>query len=262
MKQSLILSLFHFFILSFLFSSCDDIAEADRLTYVALPEVKRAVLIEDFTGQRCVNCPAATEQIKALQEQYGEDKVIAVAIHGGGFGVASTNTRMTGLATPDATEYYTHWNISAQPSGMVCRQGVLDYNDWTEAVAKALSQTSPIELTLSQSNGTIEVKAIASTRYEGKLQLWIVEDGITAPQANAQGKLEMDYVHHHIYRGSVNGLWGTAVSLGESVFTQSFPIDWTTIDTVTAADYATRQLSCIAFFYNDNGVQQVSKISL
>lgn len=37
-------------------SSCG-VDEKDR--YVELPpvEVKRAVLVEDFTGQRCTNCP-------------------------------------------------------------------------------------------------------------------------------------------------------------------------------------------------------------
>ena len=50
--------------------ACDNIAEEDRLIYEPLPEVNRSVLIEDFTGQRCVNCPTAADEIQKLQKEY------------------------------------------------------------------------------------------------------------------------------------------------------------------------------------------------
>ena len=55
-----------------LLASCDNISEDERFIYVKPADVKRRVLIEDFTGQRCVNCPAAHEEIDRLQEQYGD----------------------------------------------------------------------------------------------------------------------------------------------------------------------------------------------
>ena len=65
--------------------SCDEVSRDDRLTFVEPPEAGRAVLIEDYTGQYCVNCPRATEEIERLVEQYGDSVVIAVAIHSGPF---------------------------------------------------------------------------------------------------------------------------------------------------------------------------------
>ena len=62
----------------FMLTGCDEVSESDRLIYVKPAEVSRAVLIEDFTGQRCINCPNAADEISRLQEEYGEDKVIAV----------------------------------------------------------------------------------------------------------------------------------------------------------------------------------------
>ena len=53
-------------------ASCDEVDPQDRLIYVEPPEVSRAVLIEDFTGQYCVNCPRATEEIERLIEEYGD----------------------------------------------------------------------------------------------------------------------------------------------------------------------------------------------
>ena len=40
----------------------------------------KKVLIEDFTGHQCQFCPAAAEELSALQGFYG-DKVIGIAIH-------------------------------------------------------------------------------------------------------------------------------------------------------------------------------------
>ena len=42
-------------------ASCSNIDEGDRLIYVKPAEVGRAVLIEDLTGQRCINCPTGTD---------------------------------------------------------------------------------------------------------------------------------------------------------------------------------------------------------
>ena len=64
---------------------CDEVDENDRLIYVKPQAVGRNVLIEDFTGQRCVNCPNASEEIARLQREYGADTVIAVGIHSGPF---------------------------------------------------------------------------------------------------------------------------------------------------------------------------------
>ena len=40
-------------------TSCDNVPEADRFIKLPPIEADRAVLIEDFTGQYCLNCPIA-----------------------------------------------------------------------------------------------------------------------------------------------------------------------------------------------------------
>ena len=73
----------------YVLSSCDTVNEENRLIYVKPASVARNVLIEDFTGQRCVNCPNATDEIEHLQQFYGADTVIAVGIHSGPFAKTS-----------------------------------------------------------------------------------------------------------------------------------------------------------------------------
>ena len=72
-------------------ASCSNIDEGDRLIYVKPAEVGRAILIEDFTGQRCVNCPTGTEIINGIVDTYGEDNVIAVGVHSGPLGFAGNS---------------------------------------------------------------------------------------------------------------------------------------------------------------------------
>lgn len=59
-------------------TGCDSVASDDRLIEVPAATIQRNVLIEDFTGQRCIFCPAATEAITQLQARYGDDKLIEI----------------------------------------------------------------------------------------------------------------------------------------------------------------------------------------
>ena len=46
-----------------LLTGCDSVGSDERLIEVPAATVQRNVLIEDFTGQRCIFCPAASEAI-------------------------------------------------------------------------------------------------------------------------------------------------------------------------------------------------------
>lgn len=72
-----------------LLTGCDSVGSDERLIEVPAATVQRNVLIEDFTGQRCIFCPAASETIAEQQKLYGADKLIAVAFHAGPLAVKS-----------------------------------------------------------------------------------------------------------------------------------------------------------------------------
>ena len=115
-------------------ASCSNIDEGDRLIYVKPAEVGRAILIEDFTGQKCINCPTGTEIINSIVETYGEENVIAVGIHSGPLGFAG-NSKTVGLMTDTGNEYYTRWdkeNKMGQPWVIFNRKTSPDshYNNW------------------------------------------------------------------------------------------------------------------------------------
>ena len=113
-------------------SACSHISEDERYIYVPMPQAGKCILIEDFTGQDCVNCPTATAIVEQLQATYTADTIIAVAIHSGPLGVMPSERHPDGLATALGNTYYNYWKCQYQPTGLIDRSdGLLDKELWT-----------------------------------------------------------------------------------------------------------------------------------
>lgn len=245
-------------------ASCSNIDEGDRLIYVKPAEVGRAILIEDFTGQRCVNCPTGTEIINGIVDTYGEDNVIAVGIHSGPLGFAG-NSKTPGLMTDTGNEYYTRWdkeNKMGQPWVIFNRKTSPDshYNNWAAMVGTIISEKANLSVKIANAYDaakrtlTTTVGAFGTNgTVNGKLQVWIVEDGVKALQMMPDGKPNKEYMHNHVFRAAVNGTWGEDVTVkeGETTtmkYSYKLPEAWN-------AD----NIAVVAFVYNDNGVENVAK---
>lgn len=245
-------------------ASCSNIDEGDRLIYVKPAEVGRAILIEDFTGQRCVNCPTGTEIINGIVDTYGEDNVIAVGIHSGPLGFAG-NSKTPGLMTDTGNEYYTCWdkeNKMGQPWVVFNRKTSPDshYNNWAAMVGTIISEKANLSVKIDNAYDaakrtlTTTVGAFGTNgTVNGKLQVWIVEDGIKALQMMPDGKPNKEYMHNHVFRAAVNGTWGEDVTVKEGETTTKqyqyvLPEAWN-------AD----NIAVVAFVYNDGGVENVAK---
>lgn len=250
-------------------TACDEVDEADRLKFIKPEPTGRCILIEDFTGQACVNCPTATDIIEELQAAYSADTIIAVAIHSGGLGVKPSEKHPDGLATDLGDRYYNYWKIEYQPMGVIDRSdGPQDKDWWTAKVNWDMQQPQPskvnidVETTFDEVSRTldIEVDVIAAENdTEGKLQLWITEDNIVAFQDMPQekgGGTKADYVHNHVLRDAVNGDWGEDVSLKEGS-SKHFSHTYRVNTAWKAAD-----LAVVAFVYNSDGVVQAKRHKL
>lgn len=245
-------------------ASCSNIDEGDRLIYVKPAEVGRAILIEDFTGQKCINCPTGTEIINGIVETYGEDNVIAVGIHSGPLGFAG-NSKTPGLMTDTGNEYYTRWdkeNKMGQPWVIFNRKTSPDshYNNWAAMVGTIISEKANLSVKIANAydaatrtlTTTVGADGVNGT-VNGKLQVWIVEDGVPALQMMPDGKSNKEYIHNHVFRAAVNGTWGEDVTVKEGETTTKqysyvLPEAWN-------AD----NIAVVAFVYNDGGVENVAK---
>ena len=119
-------------------SSCSNIAEDERfIPGEMVGGGGKNILIEDFTGQNCVNCPLAMEELEKMHNTFGE-KIIAVGVYGGPFGKSATGKYYP--LTTDLGDYYnTKMDISEQPYANINRkEKSSNYIAWQGIVALLL----------------------------------------------------------------------------------------------------------------------------
>ena len=253
-----VILLFYLFTFLPFLVACSHIDEADRLIYVKPAPAARCVLLEDFTGQRCVNCPLAIAYIEQVQEAYGDSVFIPVAIHSGPLGFKG-NAQLVGLATDVGDEYYNYWKLEYQPVGLVNRLGVVDYVEWLSAVREELTRPAPltmrVEADIKGDKVDIMVKMTGTDgTTTGKLQIWLLEDGIKAMQLMPDGTVDSEYVHNHVLQNAKSTAPRAedfSIKEGETKVVKK------SLERDLSWDYNT--LSIVAFVYNDQGVQQAAK---
>ncbi|MDD2960967.1 MAG: Omp28 family outer membrane lipoprotein [Muribaculaceae bacterium] len=237
----------------FAVSSCDKIDENNRFEGPIEFKAMKSVLIEDFTGQKCLNCPNAADAIHSMQNIYGAENVVAVALHGGALSMDAPR----GLANAESKAYNTQWGVEGYPSGMVDRVGgLIKYPSWSATLVKRLQMTTPITISLNneydEATGKIKVVATVNseTAISGMLQLWIVENNIVALQIMPDGTVDMKYVHQHVFRATMNGKDGEKIELikdtpKEITYTKDLDSAW-----------KAENLAVVAFVYTATGVEQ------
>lgn len=247
-----------------LLASCDQVDENNRYIEAGEIQVERKVLLEEFTGQKCVNCPDAHRIIERLEEQYG-DALVVVSIHAGSFGIPSPY----GLMQKEGEEYAKHWNIQAFPEGVVDRTGSsMSMDLWASAIRTDSGKETDLEIDLDatlssdKKNIYITTNLLCSENLSGKLQLWVVENGIVTLQYDGDNVIT-DYTHNNVFRGSVNGLWGQEVTLSPNQgqkFDNSIAVYVDPTDDL--ASWNPDNLYIVGFVYDDSGVVQVEKVKV
>jgi hypothetical protein len=188
----------------------------------------RKILVEDYTGHTCGNCPRAAEQISYLQKNYC-DYIVPVAVHVGSF--ANPTTQFPDdFRTPVGTELDQFFGISSTglPQGMVNRtpynsNKVLVYADWTAAVDVLLATPPQMYITLQNNFNTGDSIVTISVRTDIlkdisdnlSLSVYLTEDSIISPQKDyslPSPSIVTNYVHKHMLRTTANGTWGDQIS--------------------------------------------------
>lgn len=254
-------------------ASCDKV-EAPYKEEIEKPDTKQKVLLEDFTGHKCVYCPAAQVVAQDLVESYGEENLIVVAIHAGFLASPTPGSVFEYDFTTEAgTEYYNFFSIGNLPNGMVNRVNtdgdyVLPSGDWGTNVANEL-EIEPVldiainaEVNASKLSGDITLDFISNFDEESSLLIWVLEDSIIKPQTLPEIGTVEDYVHNHVLRGSVNENWGEVLPSSSYSEGASETISFSNFQ--LGEDWVAKNLSIVAFVYNNETkkVIQANKIHL
>ena len=229
MKYISILCLF-----SILFLACEEVPPVIRpvdqtVCNVAeeslVQDQKRQVLIEEFTGNRCVNCPAGSQAIEDLINIYGEQIVVA-SIHTGFWAFPYEQSKFD-FQTEKGDELK---NFLGTPRGYpaaIINRRLFDgefnlhlaRNLWPGFVEEELNKPPKAKIHInsffdsSNRELIIEVSVfIMEDILENnvRLSVMITEDGVADYQLTPDG-LKEDYVHNHILRDIVTNPEGNPV---------------------------------------------------
>ena len=188
----------------------------------------RKILVEDYTGHTCGNCPKASRILHEIKNDYCEH-IIPLAIHVGSFAVPdSAHGYLADYRTETGTELSEHFEISALPNGTVNRiefneKIVLGKNEWRQAVdvlfALPPDLTIKIESAYNETTKEISIKVTSESRTiiqeDINLTVYLAENNIISPQKDYEipsPSYVENYVHNHLLRTAVTNTFGEKIA--------------------------------------------------
>ena len=178
----------------------------------------KTVLIKDFTGARCVNCPAAAEHAHNLQHQLDEDHIFIMSVHAGY--LAQHLGDFPDFLTDEGTEWYN--NNNSNPLFTVDHVALTEGNTLNETqidapVTAALEEEQTFEIVVGRQFDEasrqlqVNVQAVALADRDGQFYITacLVEDHITGWQT-IPGGVDKEYDFRNVFRGTLNGAYGEA----------------------------------------------------
>jgi len=241
-------------ILGLILGACDKIdepyLEETGGTAPGPGEKVRKVLLEEFTGHLCQNCPEATKLARDLKQVYGEQLVL-IATHAGDLAIPSEDPYEADFRTQAGTDIFNEYSPLGVPTGLVNRvtfdgSTVLFKDSWEPAIQEllAIPAQAYIEVVPGYNAGTRKLDLQVNSEFledigaSFNLSILIIESGIISPQKNDLASIGpepnwLDYEHKHMLRGAVNGTWGEFLvenpgsgDVIESDFSITLDSDW------------------------------------
>lgn len=203
--------------------SCKEISPEYRL--VRPQDGQRNVLIEEFTGVQCVNCPQGTDEIVNLQGLYGKN-LISVAIHAGFFAMPFNDSKYDFVTQEGKAIQDWLGAPIGYPAAVINRTKFPNEDSyqlfrpkWPNYIA-TLTQTVP-ELNVIASTTfdpesrqikiVVTVEALTDINRDTRINVMLTEDNIIDPQYNTTGKIT-EYRHRHVLRSMLTNFDGNFLS--------------------------------------------------
>lgn len=236
-------------LLALTIASCDEIAPTITGTIGStgpgtdLTNQQRQVLIEEFTGVRCVNCPAGSAAIEDLLAIHGV-QLVSVSIHAGEFSHPYSESQYD-FRTPEGDQLLSYLGEPfGYPTAVVNRklfEGEFDMqlgqSQWAGYILQELQEPPKVKLKIEPSydaqngklNAVITILVVEDVAEpDVRLSVMVVESGVKDVQLTPSGK-QADYIHNHVLRDMMTNYDGALIAdeltAGKQI-TKSFSIDW------------------------------------
>ena len=218
--------------------TCDNSGEE------VLPE-DRKVLVEEFTGVRCVQCPAGSAELENLLDVHGE-RLIVVSIHAGGF--ATPYNDGNDFRTDEGEALNSFLDLpEGYPTATINRKLFENEPDlqlirtsWGGYIAAEKEELSNIVLDLSLNydaatrslTANTTIKPVEDITESTRLSVMVLESGIIGHQI-VPGSFDEEYVHKHVLRTMLTPFNGEsideALNVGATIEKQhsmTLPDEW------------------------------------
>lgn len=245
--------------------------------FVTKEVTKRNVLIEEFTGRKCINCPIGHIEAKAIEEAY-PGRVWSINLHGGYY----SSLDYPNLNTPICDTIGMYFNPNAFPSALINRQSSapLYNNKWRSAADEQIQQTAECNVAgqvainpiTRIATVTVEVYYTANSASDvNYLNVFMLQDSILGSQTGAASNPDQmvgeDYCHMHVLRANVTPFWGdeiTETSEG-TLFTKTYRYQIPeSIGNPNGVDVVLENLNFIAFVtekYQGTGTRPILNVN-
>lgn len=191
--------------------------------------VKR-VLIEDYTGTWCGNCPRVAHAIELAKEQSTE--IVSVAIHRSSSNPADANYDPYNF---DSSELEAYLSMSGYPKALLnrlTRWQPLEQNNITQVINLTQGENPKLGLAMTTevtaTTINLEVKTKFSKDFEGlNLVVYVLENGLIYDQVNYTnfyGGLPYlhDFQHDHTLRSCLTPLFGQPIANSETTVGKTY----------------------------------------
>lgn len=184
----------------------------------------RKVLVEEFTGVRCVQCPAGSAELENLLGIHG-DRLVVVSIHAGFF--ANPYDDGNDFRSDEGEALNTFLDLpEGYPTATINRKLFENENDlqlnrtsWGGYIVAEKEDLSNVVLDLSLNYDAVTRELIANTTIKPvetieenlRLSVMVLESGIVGHQTTPEGFRE-DYVHKHVLRDMLTPFDGESIS--------------------------------------------------
>ena len=187
----------------------------------------KGILLEDYTGHKCTNCPAAAQIAKDL-EQDSVLNVIVASIHASEDGSfqATDNLFTENYETEAGNEYVRGSEMIGflgNPMGTINRNdgGISNSvwyfsSGWGNGVNNEINNTLDINVQVKyfyfpSTNGLFihsETSVINDLNGNYHLVIYLIRDDVVSPQKFNAGIVDTNYHHHAILSDNINNTWG------------------------------------------------------
>ncbi|MBS1773223.1 MAG: Omp28-related outer membrane protein [Bacteroidetes bacterium] len=240
-------------------------------TYLATKELQRPrhILIEDFTGAQCTNCPAATKLLVNISNN-NPDRLHIIAHHT--YNTAILYAPAVGhkydLRTQKGTDlakmfYPGLGNLPAAGIDRAMNNGSIlqnDYTQWANFINSRLNVNSPANMKIESSydeathSATIQVIIAYTTDIAAKqyLSVAITEDSITDVQDFPFQAVDTAYTFRHTLRDYLTPLSGSEI-LDKYTTKEAGRVYIRTLKYTINSVWKPEQCHIVAFLHNNNG---------